>query len=56
MKSLALLAIVLFATKKVAEFLLSFFCVLLFGYGTCLLIRDFSKPGFLWSQTPSRMA
>jgi hypothetical protein len=55
MKSLVVLAIVLFATKKVAEFLLSFFCVLLFGYGSYVLIRDFRKPRFLCSQTPARL-
>jgi hypothetical protein len=44
MKSLAILAVILLATKKVAEFALAFFCVLLFGYGCWVLIRDFSKP------------
>ena len=56
MKFLAILAIVLFATKKVAEFVLAFFCVLLFGYGSYVLIRDFKKPGFLRGETKSRVA
>jgi hypothetical protein len=56
MKSLVLLAIVLLATKKVAEFLVAFFCVLLFGYGSYLLIRDLPKPGFLRSDATSLMA
>lgn len=41
MKYLAILAIVLLATKKIAEFALAFFCVLLFGYGSWVLVRDF---------------
>jgi hypothetical protein len=45
MKYLAILAIVLLATKKAAEFVLAFFCVLVFGYGSWVLIRDFRKPG-----------
>ena len=56
MRVLAVLAIVLFATKKVAEFILAFFCVLLFGYGSYVLIRDFKKPGFLRGETKSRVA
>jgi hypothetical protein len=55
MKSLVLLALVLFATKKVAEFLLTFFCVLLFGYGSYVFLRDLPKPGFLRSDAPSLM-
>jgi hypothetical protein len=47
MKYLAILAVVLLATKKAAEFALAFFCVLVFGYGSWLLIRDFRTPGFL---------
>ena len=47
MKYLAILAIVLIATKKVAEFALAFFCVLLFGYGSWVLLRDFRTPGFI---------
>jgi hypothetical protein len=47
MKYLAILAIVLLTTKKAAEFVLAFFCVLAFGYGSWLLIRDFRTPGFL---------
>jgi hypothetical protein len=47
MKSLVLLVLALFATKKVAEFVLSVFCVLLFGYGGYVLIRDIPKPAFL---------
>jgi hypothetical protein len=47
MKSLVLLAIVVFAAKKLAELVLSVFCVLLFGYGSYLLIRDTPKPGLL---------
>ena len=56
MRVLAFFAIVLFATKKVAEFVLAFFCVLLFGYGSYVLIRDFKKPGFLRGETKSRVA
>lgn len=40
MKSLLLLAIILLATKKVGEFLLSIFCLLAFGYGSYVLLRD----------------
>ena len=54
MRFLTILAIVLFATKKVAEFVLAFFCVLLFGYGSYLMIRDFRKPGFPGGETTSR--
>lgn len=54
MKSLVLLAIVLFATKKVVEFVLSIFCVLLVGYGGYVVIRDIPKPGFLRCVTTSR--
>ncbi len=39
MKSLVLLAIVLFVAKKAAEIVLTVFCVLLFGYGSYVLIR-----------------
>ncbi len=39
MRSLVLLAIVLFAAKKLAGFVLSVFCVLLFGYGSYVLVR-----------------
>ena len=53
---LAILAIVLFATKKVAEFVIAAFCVLLFGYGSYVMIRDFRKPGFLRGETKSRVA
>ena len=56
MKFLAILAIVLFATKKVAEFILAFFCILLFGYGSYVLIRDFRTPGVLRGETTSRTA
>jgi len=52
MKSLVLLALVLLVTKKLAEFALSVFCVLLFGYGSYVLIRDSSKPGFLALRSP----
>lgn len=47
MKSLLILVLVLFATKKVTEFVLSVSCVLLFGYGSYVLIRDTPKPGLL---------
>jgi hypothetical protein len=47
MKYLAILVIVLLVTKKAAEFALAFFCVLVFGYGSWVLIRDFGTPGFL---------
>ena len=47
MKYLAILAVVLLATKKVAEFALAFFCALVFGYGSWMLIRDFRKPGLI---------
>jgi hypothetical protein len=53
MKSLVLLALVLFVTKKVAEFVLSVFCVLLFGYGSYVLLRDLSEPEFPRSDAPS---
>ena len=56
MKFLAILAIVLFATKKVAEFVIAAFCVLLFGYGSYVMIRDFRTPGFLRGETKSRVA
>ncbi len=56
MKSLVLLALVLFATKKVAEFVLTVFCVLLFGYGSYVLLRDIPKSGFLRSDIPSLTA
>jgi len=56
MRVLALLTIVLFVTKKVAEFVLAFFCVLLFGYGSYVMVRDFRKPGFLRGETKSRVA
>lgn len=56
MKVLAILAIVLFATKKVAEFVLAFFVVLLFGYGSFVLLRDFRKPGFFRDAVRSRVA
>ena len=56
MRFLAILAIVLFATKKVAEFVLAFFLVLLFGFGSYVLIRDFRTPGFLRGETKSRVA
>ena len=56
MKILAILALVLFATKKTAEFVLAAFCVLLFGYGTVVLIRDLRKPGFLRGASKSRVA
>ena len=56
MKILAMLAIVLFATKKAAEFILAFFCVLLFGYGSYVLIRDFRKPEIRRGEAKSRVA
>ena len=56
MRFLAILAVVLFATKKLAEFILAFFCVLLFGYGSYVMIRDFRTPGFLRGETKSRLA
>lgn len=56
MKVLAILAIFLLATKKLAEFTLAFFCVLLFGYGSYVLLRDFRKPGFFRDQSSSRAA
>ena len=39
MKSLVLLALLLLATKKLGESLLSFCCLLLLGYGIYLLTR-----------------
>jgi len=42
---LVLLALALLVTKKLAEFALSVFCVLLFGYGSYVLIRDATTPG-----------
>jgi hypothetical protein len=56
MRFLAILAIVLFATKRLAEFIVAFFCVLLFGFGSYVLIRDFRTPGFLRGETKSRVA
>jgi len=56
MRFLTILAIVLFATKKVAEFVLAFFCVLLFGFGSFVLIRDVCTPGVLRGETTSRVA
>lgn len=56
MRVLAILAIVLFATKKVAEFVIAAFCVLLFGYGSYVLIRDLRTPGVLRGETTSRTA
>ncbi len=47
MRFLVILAIVLLATKKAAEFALALFCALLFGYGSWVLVRDFRTPGFL---------
>ncbi len=52
MKTLVLLAIVVLAAKKAADFMLAFLCVVLFGYGSYVLIRDISKPGFLRSDAP----
>ena len=56
MRFLAILTIVLFTTKKTAEFVVAFFCVLLFGYGSYVLLRDFKKPGFLQDAGKSRVA
>ena len=56
MKVLALFAIVFLATKKLAEFTLALFMVLLFGYGSYVLIRDFGKPGFFRDESKSRAA
>jgi hypothetical protein len=50
MRFLVLLAIILLATKKVGEFVLSIFCLLAFGYGCYVLLRDTPRPRF-----PQRM-
>ena len=53
MKFLVVLAIVLLATKKAADFLLAIVCVLLFGYGSYVLIREIPKSRLIRSHTPS---
>jgi hypothetical protein len=53
MKSLVLLAIVLFAAKKLAAFVLSVSCVLLFACGSYVLLRGIPTPEPLRSEPPS---
>lgn len=53
MKSLVLLAIVLLAAKKASGFLLAIVCVLLFVFGSYVLICDIPKPQLLRRHTPS---
>jgi hypothetical protein len=55
-KSLVLLAILLFATKQLGESVLSFCCLLLLGYGIYVVIRDRPTSGFLRGVTTSRPA
>ncbi len=55
MKSLVLLAIVLFAAKKLAAFVLSVFCVLLFGYGSYVLLCGLPTPSVVHGDAPSLM-
>jgi hypothetical protein len=56
MRLLVLLALVLIATKKLGEFVLSFFCVLLFGYATYLWVLGLPKPRFPCRVPTSRVA
>jgi hypothetical protein len=50
-----MLALLLLATKKLGEFVLSFCSLLLLGYGIYLLLRGIPKSGFLRCDTPSLM-
>ena len=56
MRVLLLLALVLWAIKKLGESVLSFFCALLFGYAAYLWVRALPKPGFLCRVPTSRVA
>lgn len=56
MRLLVLLGLVLFALKTLGEFVLSFFCALLFGYAAYRWVRTLPKPTFLCRLPTSRVA